>query len=117
MIYDLHSVIKEKKPMEELWAFQFRPNKSDGLLYYCQPTKGVIVNGNNHGNMAYINPNTAVFIPTGLRGHMMKSKAVSITARMFADTKEEATDGFNRLIQDEIDKYAKKIETLKKYMI
>lgn len=111
---------------DEVWAYaQHVETNRTNIRYKQEPVLGILSHTRyqdsyekymNNSNRTYHSPR--YFIPykknkTGLAW----SKAVSMNARKFATTKEDAITGFNADIQKQIDIYLNEIEELQSHMI
>lgn len=89
-----------------VWAYAFSENGlKDGMRLKQTPIKGRIVN----------RPDArSEFIPfkKGSNVAYARSKAVHIDSRNYADTEAEAAEGYNELVNKQIEWYKKKITAL-----
>lgn len=85
-----------------VYAFAYQEDER-ALNYFCEPVKGMIKN--------------RVFYEFTKDGSRLKRNGVSIWARYFADTYEEAVEGFNHLLQRRINSLLKEVKKLEKKKI
>ena len=87
---------------KDLYGFAYKEDDRN-LTYFCKPIKGRI--------------KYSYFYEYKRDGKTLKKNGVSIYARYFADTYDEAVKGFNTLINRRIEKMTNKIEELKLMLI
>lgn len=88
---------------KDIWAFAYKEDERATNLM-CKPVKGRISDGYN-------------FYEYKANGKDLKKNGVSIYARFFTDTYEEAVKGFNMLVNKRIDYLQKEIIKLDNMLI
>ena len=114
MIYTDIAEKKNIKPGTKIWAcaYSFHKNKETmGLIQ--EPVYGItrsrsITWGKDDLNESY----SSFFVPfrKGSDSQLAKSKEVSIWARCFADTYEECVELYNRMVNERVDWFLKRVE-------
>ena len=99
--------IDEKCYNKDIWAFAYKEDERATNLM-CKPVKGKIIQDGNC---------TAHFYEYKANGKDLKKNGVSIYARFFTDTYEEAVEGFNMLVNKRIDSLKKEIIKLDNMLI
>lgn len=98
-----------------IYGFAYKVNddtKNRRLI--CKPTLGEIIDKNNPYHITLKELSKYNFIPYKLNSKSFKkSGIVDMYSRMYADTKEEAIEMYNKLIQNRIDKLQEMIEEAK----
>ena len=99
MLYSTTESVRRKfRDGDEIWAFAFtlQTNKTSQYVF-SEPVRGRFSEFNNAvpppGQLATGSPR--YFVPYNAKGQLSWSKAVTVQARNYADTKEEATAAFN----------------------
>ena len=95
--------IDEKCYNKDIWAFAYKEDERATNLM-CKPVKGRISDGCN-------------FYEYKANGKDLKKNGVSIYARFFTDTYEEAVEGFNMLVNKRINSLQKEIIKLDNMLI
>lgn len=94
----------EDIPMnKDVWAFAYKEDDR-ALNYICRPTKGRI-------------KDDKYFYEYKVNGRGLKKNGVSLYARYFADTYDEAVEGFNTLVQNRINLLNGEIEKLQHMLV
>ena len=88
---------------KDIWAFAYKEDERATNLM-CKPVKGRISDDYN-------------FYEYKANGKDLKKNGVSIYARFFTDTYEEAVEGFNMLVNKRIDSLQKEIIKLDNMLI
>lgn len=93
---------------DEIWACAYVPNaRRRTAMYYAKPVLGVLLAGKNrdfHERALRAHDMTPrAFAPYGKNNKILWSKAVDLSARMYADTEAEAVELFDRSVGLEID--------------
>ena len=84
--------IDEKCYNKDIWAFAYKEDdRATNLM--CKPVKGKIIQDGNYSTHFY---------EYKANGKDLKKNGVSIYARFFTDTYEEAVEGFNMLVNKRI---------------
>ena len=99
--------IDEKCYNKDIWAFAYKEDERATNLM-CKPVKGKIIQDDNY---------SAHFYEYKVNGKDLKKNGVSIYARFFTDTYEEAVKGFNMLVNKRIDSLQKEIIKLDNMLI
>ena len=86
----------------DLWAFTYKEDER-ALNLKCKPVKGKFVNDEFHEYKS--------------NGEDLKKNGVGFTNRCFADTYEEAVQGYNALINFRINKLENEIAKLNEMLI
>lgn len=97
-----HSIVKDAEDIpinKDVWAFACKGEDSRALNYIRRPTKGRF-------------KDDKYFYEYKVNGRDLKKNGVSIYARYFADTYDEAVEGFNTLVQNRINSLNEEIEKL-----
>ena len=97
--------IENESTNKDFWAFAYKEDER-ATNYMCKPVKGRI-KGENY----------KIFYEYKINGRDLKKNGVSLYARYFADTYEEAVKGFNILIQRRIDSLTKEIGRLQDMLV
>ena len=95
--------IDEEHYNKDIYAFAYKEDERATNLM-CKPVKGRISDGYN-------------FYEYKANGKDLKKNGVSIYARFFTDTYEEAVEGFNMLVNKRIDSLKKEIIKLDNMLI
>lgn len=101
-----HSMVKDAEDIptnKDVWAFAYKEDDR-ALNYICRPIKGRI-------------KDDKYFYEYKVNGRDLKKNGVSLYARYFADTYDEAVEGFNTLVQNRINSLNEKIEKLQHMLI
>lgn len=101
-----HSIVKNAEDIptnKDIWAFAYKEDDRT-LNYICRPTKGRI-------------KKDKYFYEYKVNGKDLKKNGVSLYARYFADTYDEAVEGFNTLIQNRINLLNEEIEKLRHMLV
>ena len=101
--------IDEKCYNKDIWAFAYKEDERATNLM-CKPIKGKIIKSD--GSFPSYN-----FYEYKANGKDLKKNGVSIYARFFTDTYEEAVEGFNMLVNKRIDSLQKEIIKLDNMLI
>lgn len=96
--------IDEECYNKDIWAFAYKEDERATNLM-CKPVKGRIVKSDNN------------FYEYKANGKDLKKNGVTLYARFFADTYEEAAEGFNMLVNKRIDSLQKEIIKLDNMLI
>ena len=108
MVYSNHSDVKLLGD-KVIWGFAYKFNNDEkSMATVKKPVKGKLV------KMKW---GDYEFIELKKNGELRKSGGVSIHARDYADTEEEANQEYNRLIQIQIDKLNRLIDACKSDLI
>lgn len=106
-----YETMDEKNRLQDrtvVWAYAFQENSmKEGMLLSQKPVKGCIIkNGLMYNN---------VFAPfkKNKEPALALSKTINIYGRNFADTEEEAIEGYNQLIDELIIWHQDKIAALR----
>lgn len=91
---------------KDYWAFAYEEDERATNLM-CRPVKGRIVERYSYKH----------FYEYKVNGKDLKKNGVSLYARYFADTYEEAVKGFNILVQKRINSLTKEISRLQDMLI
>ena len=89
IVYDPNAHINKSLFNIDIWAFAYKEDER-ALSYICKPVKGQI-------------KDNRYFYEYKANGKGLKKNGVSIWARCFADTYEEAVIGFNMLVQRRVE--------------
>lgn len=106
----IYETMDEKNRLQAgtvVWAYAFQENSmKEGMLLSQKPVKGCIIHDSIYSNM---------FAPfkKNKEPELALSKAINVYGRNFADTEEEAKEGYNQLIEKRIEWYQNKISLLK----
>ena len=92
---------------KDIWAFAYKEDERATNLM-CKPVKGRIIQDGNY---------TAHFYEYKANGKDLKKNGVTLYARFFTDTYEEAVEGFNILVNKRIDSLQKEIIKLDNMLI
>lgn len=124
--YEQYSEKNEMRNGSVVWAYAFKMSKkNDKMILKCKPIKGRLciipyTSDNNDIERRFnqaIRPRFFVPFKKNSETEFAWSRAIDIQARCYADTKEEAIEGYNSLIQSQIDAHQKEIFKLKEYKI
>lgn len=104
--YYLPFIVKDAEDIpinKDVWAFS---SKGDGraLNYIHRPTKGRI-------------KDDKYFYEYKVNGRDLKKNGISLFERYFADTYDEAVEGFNTLVQNKINSLNEEIEKLEHMLV
>lgn len=88
---------------KDIWAFAYKEDER-ALNLMCKPVKGRIKKDN-------------YFYEYKANGKDLKKNGVTIYARFFADTYEEAVEGFNKLVKTRIESLKDEISKLEDMLI
>lgn len=99
MLLDVTEYPKDK----DIWAFAYKEDER-ALNLMCKPVKGII-------------KEDEYFYEYKVNGKDLKKNGVTIYARFFADTYEEAVDGFNKLVRTRIESLKEEIHKLENMLI
>ena len=99
--------IDEEYYNKDIWAFAYKEDERATNLM-CKPIKGRIIKDGNY--MAH-------FYEYKTNGKNLKKNGVTLYARFFTDTYEEAVEGFNMLVNKRIDSLQKEIIKLDNMLI
>lgn len=99
MLLDATEYPKDK----DIWAFAYKEDER-ALNLMCKPVKGKIKKDNR-------------FYEYKVNGEDLKKNGVTIYARFFSDTYEEAVEGFNILVKTRIESLKDKISELEDMLI
>ena len=99
--------IDEEHYNKDIWAFAYKEDERATNLM-CKPVKGKIIKDGNY---------TAYFYEYKANGKDLKKNGVTLYARFFTDTYEEAVEGFNMLVNKRIDSLQKEIIKLDNMLI
>ena len=97
--------IDEECYNKDIWAFAYKEDERATNLM-CKPVKGRIIKSDDYNFYEY-----------KANDKDLKKNGVSIYARFFADTYEEAVEGFNMLVNKRIDSLQKEIIKLDNMLI
>lgn len=97
--------IDEEHYNKDIWAFAYKEDERATNLM-CKPVKGRIVKSDSYNFYEY-----------KTNGKDLKKNGVSLYARFFTDTYEEAVEGFNMLVNKRIDSLQKEIIKLNNMLI
>lgn len=119
MIYRTHQeLLKHHKPGDAIYACHFKYDSTkENNRYIQEPVQGILSqysDGSSSANTATIH----YFIP--FRKNTMepaKSRAVSISARKYADTEAECIELYNSLIHDNIEWHESEIQKLRERLM
>ena len=89
---------------KDIWAFAYKEDER-ALNYICRPVKGRIKKKDKY------------FYEYKVNGECLKKNGVTIYARYFADTYEEAVAGFNTLVNQRIKSLKDEITRLEDMLI
>ena len=101
--------IDEERYNKDIWAFAYKEDERATNLM-CKPIKGRIIK--SEGSFPSYN-----FYEYKANGKDLKKNGVSLYARFFTDTYEEAVEGFNMLVNKRIDSLQKEIIKLDNMLI
>lgn len=99
--------IDEQHYNKDIWAFAYKEDER-ATNYMCKPVKGKIIKDSNC---------TTHFYEYKTNDKNLKKNGVSLYARFFTDTYEEAVEGFNMLVNKRIDSLQKEIIKLNDMLI
>ena len=94
--------VKEIPDGKNIWAFAYREDER-ALNLLCKPVKGRIIDN--------------YFYEYKVNGKDLKKNGVSVYARFYTDTYEEAVDGFNQLVSERIKRLKDEISKLEDMLI
>lgn len=100
--------IDEEYYNKDIWAFAYKEDERATNLM-CKPVKGKIIKDNS----SYMGH----FYEYKANGKDLKKNGVTLYARFFTDTYEEAVEGFNMLVNKRIDSLQKEIIKLDNMLI
>lgn len=108
-----------------IWAYEFELDvRNENMVLYQKPIRGRISSVSklfSDDNKEAFNPDkkSRFFVPfrKDSESQYKWSKAINIYSRCYADTKEEAVEGYNDLIGKQIDWHQEQIEKLSKMWI
>lgn len=121
MIYRNYKEIKNIKPGTKLWAcaYQFDNNKiTMGLI--SKPVYGMARGyGWDYEEVNEEKSYASFFVPfkSGSEMEFVKSRAVRISSRVYADTYEECVELFNSLVNEKVEWFLKRAEDTKEDLI
>ena len=95
--------VREIPDGKDIWAFAYKEDER-ALNLMCKPVKGRIKEDD-------------YFYEYKVNGKDLKKNGVSIYARFFADTYEEAIEGFNKLVRTRIESLKDEISKLENILI
>lgn len=95
--------IENESTNKDFWAFAYKEDER-ATNYMCKPVNGRI-------------KDDKYFYEYKVNGRDLKKNGVSLYARYFADTYEEAVKGFNILIQRRIDSLTEEIGRLQDMLV
>ena len=101
-----HSMVKNAEDIptnKDIWAFAYKEDER-ALNLMCKPVKGRI-------------KEDKYFYEYKVNGRDLKKNGVTIYARLFADTYEEAVDGFNKLVKIRIKSLKDEVSKLENMLI
>lgn len=99
--------IDEEHYNKDIWAFAYKEDERATNLM-CKPIKGRIIKDDSY--MGH-------FYEYKVNGKDLKKNGVTLYARFFTDTYEEAVEGFNMLVNKRIDYLQKEIIKLDNMLI
>ena len=102
-IFDILQNLDESNFNKDIWAFAYKEDER-ALNLMCKPVKGRIKEDD-------------YFYEYKVNGKDLKKNGVSIYARFFADTYEEAVEGFNKLVRTRIESLKDEISKLEDMLI
>lgn len=102
-LFDDMKKIDETHFNKDIWAFAYKEDER-ALNLMCKPVKGRIKN-NKH------------FYEYKSNGKDLKKNGVTLYARFFTDTYEEAIEGFNKLVQQRIESLKAEIIKLENTLV
>lgn len=103
MIYRDIAEKRKIEPGTQIWACAYEFDNSKMQMRFIQKPVFGEIDGDKWGRGHY-------FIPYKKNGKdLATSKRVSIESRQFADTYEECVGLYNRLVQDKIDMFMKRV--------
>lgn len=107
---------------DEIWACAYVPNaRRRTAMYYAKPVLGVLLAGKNrdfHERALRAHDMTPrAFAPYGKNNKILWSKAVDLSARMYADTEAEAAELFDQSVGIEINTIKKELARAKAELI
>lgn len=98
---DYYKEIDKIEPNTILWACAYdKDNNCEYSHLNQKPVKGIIIR--NEGDNSVKLWAHKVFMKLGKNGNPVKSSAVSLSARKYADTYEECVEIYNSLVDDRI---------------
>lgn len=106
-IFENLQKIDDEHYNQDIWAFAYKEDER-ATNYMCKPVKGKIIKDGNY---------TSHFYEYKTNGKDLKKNGVTIYARFFTDTYEEAVEGFNMLVNKRIDSLQKEIIKLNNMLI
>ena len=99
--------ISNIKPGSILWACAYdKDNNYEHTLLFQKPVKGIVLS--NEGEYKCKRWTGKLFFRLNKEGKPIKSSAVSLSARKYADTYEECVEIYNSLVNERIE-YLKSI--------
>ena len=102
-IFDNVQKIDESHYNKDIWAFAYKEDER-ALNLMCKPVKGRIKEDD-------------YFYEYKVNGKDLKKNGVSIYARSFTDTYEEAVEGFNKLVRTRIESLKDEISKLEDMLV
>lgn len=114
---------REYKSGDSIWACAYEYNGTkECKLYFQEPVFGMLSNGNNsywhEESMRKGRATPSYFVPYKKNStEPAWSKAVSISARIFAKTREECVELFNSIIRDNIRWHEEEIRNLQSALL
>lgn len=99
---DVHSTKEILHSSKDIWAFAYQEDER-ACNYKCKPVKGVI--------------DDQIFYEYKRDGKGLKKNGVSIYSRLFADTYEEAVNGYNDLIGVRLNRLKNEVKKLEDMLI
>ena len=103
---DLQCIDNKTYYNKDFWAFAYKEDER-ALNLICKPIKGRIMDS------AF----SKKFYEYKKDGKTLKTNGVNIESRCYADTYEEAVDGFNRLVKNRIKSLKNEIRRLEDMLI
>lgn len=107
-IFENLQKIGEQHYNKDIWAFAYKEDER-ATNYMCKPIKGRIIKDNS----SYMGH----FYEYKANGKDLKKNGVTLYARFFTDTYEEAVEGFNMLVNKRIESLQKEIIKLDNMLI
>lgn len=103
LLFDGHTCnVREVSSDKDIWAFAYKEDERATNLM-CKPVKGRIKD--------------EYFYEYKVNGKDLKKNGVTLYARYFADTYEEAVKGFNALVNQRIESLRREINKLENMVI